>query len=547
MHSDGFISDADDYEKEGRALTEDEYVKALINRNDIFLIENRTSFYVIELFVLAVGLFLGFWLTAMPVKTLTSAPDFYQIKPMDRTVRLLHAQDRKMVSGSAETGAKVVRFSTKNTTNKAFSKINARIQHATTFEQRELHEALNAGPGDTDLISQGIAYNKKENYGKAIDYFRRALGKDSHNERALSGLGDAYLYAGLLDSSAANYKAAIAVNPRIAAVHIGLGSVFYFNAASPSFTRATRAYKTSEAFIKSQYDSAVAEYDRAISLDSTRVEAFVNRGLVRELRNDTEGAIEDYSRAIQIKPSSADAYVKRAATYKSQGKFNQALKDYTEAIALDSGSYLFDPTLHFSNAYFGRGNLYYQMGEFEKSVADYDSSLRLSPENSLAFLNKARALGDENRYDSAIASFTQAITLLSPREYNGAQEHAYFGRGLIYNITRQFDKALLDFNRAIQLKPNDPYAYFQRGNAEKALNKLDDAIADYTMALRFQKLAAKACWRMAECYGLKKDGAQALKLLKKAVSCGFNDFAALERDQDLSILWDDKEFIALTR
>ncbi|MGB7569141.1 MAG: tetratricopeptide repeat protein, partial [Chitinivibrionales bacterium] len=501
MYSERSSSAVDDYEKEGRTLTEGEYVKALINRNDIFLIENKTSFYAIELLVLTVGLFLGFWLTAMPIKTLTSAPDFYQIKSTDRTVRLIHAQERKLAAGPAETRAKVVRFSIKNNTNKAFPRINVRIRRATTFEQRELHEALNTGPGDTDLISQGIAYSKKENYGKAIDYFRRALGKDSHNERALSGLGDAYLYAGLLDSSAANYKAAIAVNPRIAAVHIGLGSVFYFNATSPSFIRATRAYNTSEAFIKSQYDSAMAEYDRAISLDSIRVEAFVNRGLVREILSDTEGAIKDYSRAIQIKPSSADAYVKRAATYKSQGKFNRALKDYSEAIALDSGSYLFDPTLHFSNAYLGRGNLYYQMGELEKSVADYDSSLRLSPENSLAFLNKARALGDENRYDSAIASFTRAITLLSPREYNEAQEHAYFGRGLIYNITRQFDKALLDFNRAIQLKPKDPYAHFQRGNAEKALNKLDDAIADCTLALRFQKLTAKAYVRMAECYG----------------------------------------------
>jgi len=547
MYSDRSSSAVDDYEKEGRILNEDEYVKALSDRDDIFLIENKSLFLIIEAMVLAAGLVLGLLLTAMPLELTTYAPDFYQIKPMDRTVRLIHAQERKLAAGPAETRAKLVRFSIKNNTNKVFPKINVRIRRATTFEQQELHEALNAGPGDTDLISQGIAYNKKENYGKAIDYFRRALSKDSHNERALSGLGDAYLYAGLLDSSAANYKAAIAVNPRIAAMHIGLGSVFYFNATSPSFTRATRAFKTSEVFIKSQYDSAMAEYDRAISLDSTRVEAFVNRGLVRELRNDSEGAIEDYSRAIQIKPSSADAYVKRAATYKSQGKFNQALKDYTEAIALDSVSYLFDPTLHFSNAYFGRGNLYYQMGEFEKSIADYDSSLRLSPENSLAFLNKARALGDENRYDSAIASFTRAITLLSPTEYNGAQEHAYFGRGLIYNITRQFDKALLDFNRAIQLKANDPYAYFQRGNAEKALNKLDDAIADYTMAFRFQKLAAKACWRMAECYGLKKDRAQALKLLKKAVFCGFNDFAALERDQDLSILWDDKEFLALTR
>ena len=542
MHSDHFLRYLEDYEEDGRPLSENEFIKALTDRDDIFHTENNIRLLSVEVVVITAGIVLGIFLCSRPI--VPTSPDFYKNVFEKRTAKLLREQVRAPAIDMAKPRVRSIKYSAKNL-GASSALIHAVAPRSVISNQLERNVVLAVGRQDTDLISQATMYKKRENYAKAIETFRRVLGKDPQNGQALFGLGDSYLYAGLLDSSSADFKAALALNPRNAPAHIGLGSVFYFNAASPSFTRATRAYKTSAAFIKSQYDSALAEYDRALSLDSFQVQAFVNRGLVREVLHDTEKAIEDYTKAIKNQPSYADAYIKRAATYKSLGKFKQALADYTAAINRDSGSYLFDPTLHFSNAYFGRGNVYYQTGEFEKAIADYDSSLRLSPNNSLAFLNRGRALGDAQQYDSAIASYTRAITLLSPREYNGAQEHAYFGRGQVYNLTRQFDKTIIDFNKAIQMNPSDFYAYFQRGNAEKALNKLDDAKADYATALRFQKLAAKSCWRIAECYALEKDRGHSLEWLKKAVSNGFSEFAVWERDPDLSILWNDREFIKI--
>jgi tetratricopeptide (TPR) repeat protein len=543
MGSDHLFEKPEDNEEDGRTLPENEFIKALTDRDDIFRTENSIALGIIEFVVITAGLILGIYLYSRPI--VPTSPDFYKKVFEKRTAKLLREQVRAPIGGLAKPRVKSIKYSAKNL-GASSALIHAVAPRPVISNQRERTMVLAVDRQDTDLISQATIYKKRENYAKAIRTFRRVLGKDPRNAQALSGLGDSYLYAGLLDSSAGDYKAALAADPRNVSARIGLGSVFYFNASSPSFTNATRAYKTSAAFMKSQYDSAMAEYDRALSLDSFQVQAFVNRGLVREVLHDTEKAIEDYTKAIKNKPSYADAYIKRAATYKSLGKFKQALADYTAAIERDSGSYLFDPTLHFSNAYFGRGNVYYQTGEFEKAVADYDSSLKLSPNNSLAFLNRGRALGDAQQYDSAIASYTRAITLLSPREYNGAQEHAYFGRGLVYNLTRQFDKAIIDFNKAIQMNPIDFYAYFQRGNAEKALNKLDDAKADYTTALRFQKLAAKSCWRIAECYALEKDRGHALEWLKKAIAHGFGDFGVWKNDKDFSILWDDKEFVKIT-
>jgi tetratricopeptide (TPR) repeat protein len=543
----------DDEEEPGRILGEEEFMRTLNGRDDIFLIDKGTRLRFIEMLCLLIGMGGFLWLESVPEKRVAS--DFYREYLENRMVKLALKQGltiTKPRGNEAVPKNQDSRWKTKTVLNKITVEMGPTrfktIRNTPAISQsnrQARQENRGSGLEDANFVQEGIRLKKQENYAKAIENFKRVLVKTPYNFSALSGLADSYLYDGLLDSSAAQYKAAIAVNSRNAAVHSGLGSVYYFSAEAPSFTGETKAYKTSAAYAKSRYDSAMAEFTRAISLDSSVVEPLVNRGLIREKFKDKEGAIRDYTLAIKIKPSNADAYVKRAAAFESLGEFSRALEDFTAAISGDSGSYLFDPTLHFSNAYFGRANVYYKLGEFEKAIADYDSSLKLSPGNALAILNKARALGDENQFDSAIALFTKAQTLLSPNEYNGAREHAIFGRGLIYNETKQYDKALVDFSEAITMKPTDHYAYFQRGSAEKALKRFEDAINDYSIAFEYPKLSAKSCWRIAECYALEKDKANSLKWLKKAVLKGFIDFGAWKQDTELSILWDNQEFIGL--
>jgi tetratricopeptide (TPR) repeat protein len=336
------------------------------------------------------------------------------------------------------------------------------------------------------------------------------LAHDPRNTAALSGMGDLFLYTGLLDSSAAFYKAAIAANPRIAAAHNGLGSALYFNstmALNPNFAM-LRHIADPERFARNQFDSAIAEYTAAISLDSSQVQALTNRGVLRDIHGDRRAAIEDYTLAIRINPKSADAYSKRAGTMKSLGKFNDAIADYTAAINLDSSSYEFDPTTHFANAYFGRGVAFYRTGDLARAIRDFDSALAISPDHSLVMINRAVALIDEKKYDSAVAGFSRAIALLSPKEYGGA----------LY------------------------LAYLQRGNSFKALQQYDKAITDYTVARESKKLAARACWRIAECFSLKNEADSAIAWLEKSEAGGFTDYAAWRRDKQLSPLWNIKEF-----
>ncbi len=59
----------------------------------------------------------------------------------------------------------------------------------------------------------------------------------------------------------------------------------------------------------------------------------------------------------------------------------------------------------------------------------------------------------------------------------------YYNRGLAkYNLGRN-QEAIADYDRAIQLNPNDAAAYFNRAYAKYALGKKEEAIADYDRAI----------------------------------------------------------------
>jgi tetratricopeptide (TPR) repeat protein len=558
----------EDDDDEGKIRSNAEFLAVLENRADIFFIESGTRLHAVEALALVIGVIFGIVLCTMPMRKV--APGFYRNSQKERIARLWRGPNQsltKRISPTEEIGAGTSGGTESKTVSIAeYARASQRSAVLPTqVKVRGIRSPVEStakgndslarrenpkkAEDEANLISFGNANKTKGNRADAFAAFRRVLDQDPHNTAALAGMGDLFLYTGLLDSAVDFYRAAIAVNPHVAAYHNGLASARYYIstfAANPHFA-ARRKILNPAQYIKSQYDSAIAEYTNAISLDSSCVDALTNRGVLRDIRDDFQGALKDYTLAIRINPSWADAYAKRAATYKTLGDYKDAINDYTAAIKLDSSSYTFDPTLRFANAYFGRGIVYYKMGDHERAIMDFDSTLILSPNHSLAILNKAITLGDARRYDSAIVWYTKAIALLSPMEYSGAQEHAYFGRGLMYNLTNQVDSALKDFNQALRLRPDDRYAYLHRGNALMIQKKYDEAIADYKNALVFPPLAAKSCWRIAECFSLKQDREDAVAWLGRAVQNGFKDFAAWKRDKSLSILWNDKEFMALTK
>jgi tetratricopeptide (TPR) repeat protein len=81
-------------------------------------------------------------------------------------------------------------------------------------------------------------------------------------------------------------------------------------------------------------------------------------------------------------------------------------------------------------------------------------------------------------YDNAIQDFSKVIEL-DPND-----EIGYANRGNAYLRKKDYDKAIQDYNIAIKMIPNDFELYNQRGNAYKAKGEYDKAIQDLKYAIK---------------------------------------------------------------
>ncbi|HEX3102128.1 MAG TPA: TonB family protein, partial [Pyrinomonadaceae bacterium] len=83
-------------------------------------------------------------------------------------------------------------------------------------------------------------------------------------------------------------------------------------------------------------------------------------------------------------------------------------------------------------------------------------------------------------FDAAITDYTKAI------EMDPKSPEAYLGRGIAYSSKQSFDLAIADFDKAIELKPKNVAGYANRGGAFERKGDLDKASADYDKALEIE-------------------------------------------------------------
>src|SRR5678816_2277990 len=98
---------------------------------------------------------------------------------------------------------------------------------------------------------------------------------------------------------------------------------------------------------------------------------------------------------------------------------------------------------------------------------------------AIDYLKLGTAELEAGNLETALAHFERAIEL--DRNYGAA----YFSRGLVRKRQRDFDGAISDFTRSIELKPMAE-AYLNRGATLRDKGESDGAIVDYNKAIELK-------------------------------------------------------------
>lgn len=94
----------------------------------------------------------------------------------------------------------------------------------------------------------------------------------------------------------------------------------------------------------------------------------------------------------------------------------------------------------------------------------------------------------------------------------------YSNRGNIRRIKKQWNTALEDFNRAIELNPNMAEIYISRGLLYAVLERWDDALKDFNRAIKINPNSNVIYIYRGYIYGLQQEFDHALFDLNKAIS-----------------------------
>ncbi|MCU0237860.1 MAG: tetratricopeptide repeat protein [Pyrinomonadaceae bacterium] len=112
-------------------------------------------------------------------------------------------------------------------------------------------------------------------------------------------------------------------------------------------------------------------------------------------------------------------------------------------------------------------------GNYDRALANFTKALELVPNYSAPYFYRGYIFTEVGEYDIAIANYTKAI------EFNQNDWASYLNRGLLYfEQKHKFTLAESDFNKAVQLDPQNANLYFVRADLYESWGKTDLEKAD---------------------------------------------------------------------
>lgn len=129
------------------------------------------------------------------------------------------------------------------------------------------------------------------------------------------------------------------------------------------------AYYASE-----QLDSAVAQYNIAVTLDENYAKAYVNMGITYDTMGQLGAARTAYVRAVEVNPEDVLAYCHLGFNYYSRGEHAKAIEHYQKALEIDPGS---------AQAHYNLGLAFAEAKIFTEALLEWNKVIELDPDGKL--------------------------------------------------------------------------------------------------------------------------------------------------------------------
>ncbi|MGE3821268.1 MAG: tetratricopeptide repeat protein, partial [Isosphaeraceae bacterium] len=233
---------------------------------------------------------------------------------------------------------------------------------------------------------------------------------------------------------------------------------------------------------RGEFRQATDEVARAFEVDPAYPLAFGLRGMLRGETGRHAEAEADCTEAIRQGLEIAEVFLARAFARDAQGRPEDALLDCDVALKLDPGHAV---------AHNSRAVIRAKTGKVIEALADYGKAMDLGPDWPTPAGNRGILHLTIGRFREAVSDLTEAIRRFETASASrppsrsvwvqgDATLGAYHGaRGEAFAALGDDEDALADYQKAVDLGPEDPRARLARGQFLFHQGEIDAALADF--------------------------------------------------------------------
>lgn len=313
-------------------------------------------------------------------------------------------------------------------------------------------------------MARGISQRKRRNIEKAIFDLDRAIELDrdlafAHRERASANLARYELGSAIQDLTEV-----LRISPQ------DVGSLF----------ERAQCYFAKNKILESRQD-----FNRVIELAPSSAAAYVGRAKTWIETGDETRAAEDFREAVSLDPEHADDFentrlLAEAAVLKRLEHFDDALRKVEEAMSIMESEYAMDM----------RATCYWHDEKLVEAVDDYTWLVERTPREEgqefrrLACLNnRGHVYVEMGEMEKGLEDLNEAVEIGESYGSRDCLAYSLSARALAFAGLDRLAEAHEDFQRSVELRPENAWVYYNQGLVYSHMESSEEAAVCFQLAL----------------------------------------------------------------
>ncbi len=357
---------------------------------------------------------------------------------------------------------------------------SAHLSSASLAEQRETDAALD------QLYSEAQAAKGRGDLEGAIQKYKAILKLAPHLATAYNNLGLLYFQQGNYRDAASAFEDGLRYDKNMPSSLVLLGVSYYqmgqFEKSRQILANAVRLrpedqtaqlYLGHALFDLGQQEAGAAVLQALLHKAPENLPALY--GLGQMYMKMAQGTLKKLD---ILAPDSYFIHLINAQTMEGMENYEGALAEYKKAVAKEP---------NFRDAHYDLGNIYWLMGKWDQATTEFKKEIAANPYDCMAYWKLGNILVKTHGNSGQALSLIQSALGLCPDLPQALTDY-----GQLLAQQAEYEKAIQQFKRAIQLSPGEDSVHFQLARAYQMMGRVAEAKAEYAIAQGIQQQHSRA-------------------------------------------------------